>query len=94
MFERAILRKDLATGEKHITRGYKTKGTPTSDFREGNSTVVFKVLPSDATYNTTLNGPDLSPLDSARFHWQAKRGESKRASGKYNKPRRSIIGMH
>lgn len=94
MFERAISRKDLATGKKHITNSYKTKGTPTSDYREGNSTVVFKVLPSDATYNTTLNGPNLSPSESAKFHWQGKRGQKKRSSGKYNKPRRSVLGLH
>lgn len=94
MFERAISRKDLATGKKHITNSYKTKGTPTSDYREGNGTVVLKVLPSDATYNTTLNGPNLSPSESAKFHWQGKRRQKKRSSGKYNKPRRSVLGLH
>ncbi|KAJ5204517.1 uncharacterized protein N7498_005396 [Penicillium cinerascens] len=62
MFERAISRKDIATGhEKMCPHGhYRTVGTPTSDYREGNRTIVFKVLDTDATYNTTLNGPNPS----------------------------------
>ncbi|KAJ5677000.1 Peptidase S10 serine carboxypeptidase [Penicillium maclennaniae] len=60
MFERTLSRKDIATGEKKMKQhgGYRTKGPFTSDYREGNSTIVFKVLGSDATYNTTLNGPN------------------------------------
>ncbi|KAJ5765787.1 Peptidase S10 serine carboxypeptidase [Penicillium odoratum] len=59
-FERGISRKDIATGKKKMRQhgGYRTVGTPTSDYREGNSTIVFKDLSSDATYNTTLNGPN------------------------------------
>lgn len=62
LFERALLRNDIATGKEHMTqRGcYRTVGTPTSDYREGNSTIVFEVLPRNATYNTTLNGPNPS----------------------------------
>ncbi|KXG47461.1 Peptidase S10, serine carboxypeptidase [Penicillium griseofulvum] len=62
MFERILLRKDIATGEKHLKPhgGYRTHGTPTSDYREGNSTMVWEVLDSSATYNTTLNGPNPS----------------------------------
>ena len=94
LFERAILRKDLATGEKHITSSYKTKGTPTSDYREGNSTIVFEVLPSNATYNTTLNGPNPSASESSRVETQGKRAQLKRVSGKFNKPKRSVLGIH
>ncbi|KAJ5246511.1 hypothetical protein N7468_001494 [Penicillium chermesinum] len=59
-FTRAISRKDIATGKKTTSHhgGYRTVGPPTSDYREGNSTIVFKVLNSTATYNTTLNGPN------------------------------------
>lgn len=59
-FERGLSRKDIATGKKKVTQhgGYRTVGTPTSDYREGNGTIVFKDLPSNATYNTTLNGPN------------------------------------
>lgn len=94
MFERTLSRKDLATGEKNITPSYRTKGTPTSDYREGNSTIVFQVLDSDATYNTTLNGPNAPESTSAKFHWQGKRVQSKTSSGRHNKPRRSVLGMH
>ncbi|KAJ5917251.1 Peptidase S10 serine carboxypeptidase [Penicillium verhagenii] len=59
-FERGLARKDIATGKTKMTQhgGYRTKGPPTSDFREGNGTIVYVNLPSDATYNTTLNGPN------------------------------------
>jgi hypothetical protein len=62
LFERALARKDIATGTENIVAGgeYLTVGTPTSDYREGNATIVFEVLPWNATYNTTLNGPDPS----------------------------------
>lgn len=60
MFERTLSRKDIATGQKKMKQhgGYWTHGSSTSDYREGNSTIVFKVLGTDATYNTTLNGPN------------------------------------
>lgn len=59
-FSRALSRKDIATGTDDVSQhgGYRTVGTPTSDYREGNSTIVFKVLNSTATYNTTLDGPN------------------------------------
>lgn len=62
MFERALSRKDIATGHEKMRHhgGYRTVGTPTSDYREGNSTIVLKVLDTDAIYNTTLNGPNPS----------------------------------
>lgn len=58
MFERLIAGKDIATGKVVPTVNYKTKGPATSNFREGNSTVQFKVLPPNATYNTTTNKPN------------------------------------
>ena len=60
MFERAINGMDIATGKTKITAGgnFTTKGTPRSLYREGNATVQFDVLPNNATYNTTLNGPN------------------------------------
>nr|OQO19184.1 hypothetical protein B0A51_13920 [Rachicladosporium sp. CCFEE 5018] len=58
LFERGIGRKDIATGKYDVRRGYITKGTPESTYREGNRTVQFTVLPDDAIYNTTLNAPN------------------------------------
>ena len=68
VFERVVLRKDIATGRHHLKPhgGYRTQGTPTSDYREGNSTVILEVLDSNATYNTTLNGPNPSSSASVR----------------------------
>jgi len=58
MFERALGNKDIATGKVNVTHKYKTVGLPTSGYREGNATVQFEVLPPNAIYNTTLNGPN------------------------------------
>ena len=58
MFERAICGLDIATGKEYAKAGYKTVGTPTSTYREGNGTIQFEVVPDDATYNTTTNAPN------------------------------------
>ncbi|KAF7195659.1 Carboxypeptidase S1-like B [Pseudocercospora fuligena] len=59
MFERAISGKDIATGkESCLHSDYKTVGTAESTYREGNATIQTKVLPADATYNTTTNAPN------------------------------------
>ncbi|KAJ5883487.1 uncharacterized protein N7473_010373 [Penicillium subrubescens] len=92
LFERALARKDIATG-KHTVKshgGYKTHGTPTSDYREGNSTVVMEVLPSDATYNTTLNGPN--PSSSNKVRRDNVQGRSLGKAKAVRKVRRSMGG--
>ncbi|KAF7712630.1 Carboxypeptidase, partial [Penicillium ucsense] len=68
LFERALARKDIATGEKAVSShcGYKTHGPPTSDYREGNATIVTKILPTNSTYNTSLDGPDPSTSSKMR----------------------------
>lgn len=60
LFDRAIHGTDIATGKINIEKGcgYKTKGTVKSEYREGNATVQFKVVPDDAVYNTTTNMPN------------------------------------
>lgn len=92
LFERALARKDIATGKHTVTShgGYKTHGTPTSDFREGNSTVVMEVLSSDATYNTTLNGPNPSSSTKVRRGEAQARSQSKAKA--VRKVRRSMGG--
>lgn len=65
MFERMITGKDIATGQTTVDDSYITTGTPTTDFREGNATVQFSVLPPDATYNTTTGAPDGNGTSSA-----------------------------
>jgi hypothetical protein len=52
---------DVATGKNKIEEGYKTEGTPTSTYREGNTTIQFEVTPSNSTYNTASNVPDPEP---------------------------------
>ena len=59
IFERAITRKDIATGAIDITDSYMTVGPAESTFQEGNSTVQFSVLNSSAIYNTTINKPNI-----------------------------------
>jgi carboxypeptidase C (cathepsin A) len=58
MFERGIGGKDIATGKKTLTKGYFTEGSKKSEFREGNSTIQFEVLPTNSTY---------PPPDSSKF---------------------------
>jgi hypothetical protein len=61
IFERAITGKDIATGKVDVPQtDYVTKGTPTSTYREGNSTIQFSVVPDTDTYNTTTNEPNPS----------------------------------
>ncbi|KAL2074607.1 hypothetical protein VTL71DRAFT_8385 [Oculimacula yallundae] len=58
IFERAIHGKDIATGGEKPGVGYLSVGTKKSEYREGNSTMQFEVLPSNATYNYTTNAPN------------------------------------
>lgn len=61
MFTRAIHGKDIASGELSCLQGaegYKTVGPAESTYREGNATVQFNVVPTNATYNTTTNAPN------------------------------------
>lgn len=81
LFSRAISGKDIATG-KHSWKGYRSKGTAESTYREGNATVQFEVLPDDAIYNTTTNEPN--PTNSTG---KVKRSlEKKQRSKKLFKP--------
>lgn len=96
MFERALARTDIATGTVALTAGgqYKTDGTPTSDYREGNATVVFEVLPSNSTYNTTLNGPNPTSeaqVSLARRAARAPKSETRKA-GRLGRPLKSRGG--
>jgi hypothetical protein len=62
IFDRALKQTDIATGKvDSIDGSYKTYGTPTSTYREGNATIQLKITPSNATYNTALNAPDPEP---------------------------------
>jgi Serine carboxypeptidase len=58
IFERAINRKDIATGKINPGSEYLTEGTKESTYREGNSTIQFEVLPANATYNDTTGAPN------------------------------------
>lgn len=65
---------DVAKGEEGcLGTGYKSVGTVKSEFREGNGTVQFEVLPSNATYNTTLNAPNPVEKNGTEGNGEAKR---------------------
>ncbi|SNX85794.1 probable carboxypeptidase 2 [Melanopsichium pennsylvanicum] len=68
MFERVLNSTDIATGKTRVSRGscYMTSGPEKSMYREGNSTVLFEVLPVNATYNHTTNAPSSSAKVSTR----------------------------
>ncbi|GAM86185.1 hypothetical protein ANO11243_041970 [Dothideomycetidae sp. 11243] len=65
ILHRALKKKDIATGRRHVRPGshYKTHGPAQSTYREGNATVQFVQVPTDATYNTTTNEPN--PFNSS-----------------------------
>lgn len=87
IFERAINGKDIATGKVSPDASYLTEGTAESTFREGNGTIVFVDLPANATYNTTLNGPNPTKRDLQSLS-EVKRGSSLLRLGKRFKPGR------
>ncbi|KAJ1023142.1 hypothetical protein NDA16_003295 [Ustilago loliicola] len=78
MFERVLNSIDLATGKEKISPDsmYKSSGPAKSTYREGNSTVQFEVLPSNATYNHTTNAPN---ADSTTMLMTAAIGKSRQA---------------
>lgn len=79
LFERAINGLDIATGTQRVTSDYLTVGTPKSTYREGNATIQFEVLPSNATYNTTLNGPNpTTPLNTTMSYRKSSRQSARR----------------
>jgi hypothetical protein len=91
IFERALKQVDVATGRDKLDPSYRTEGTPTSTYREGNATMQFEVTPANATYNTVLNAPDAEPT-WAVGEAAAKRHLGKRALGKLGRPRMSRGG--
>lgn len=58
MLNRTINGYDIATGQTIVTSSYITSGPVDSTFVNGNATVTYNVLPSNATYNTTTNQPN------------------------------------
>lgn len=90
IFKRALKQVDIATGECKVDAGYKTVGTPTSTYREGNATIQLKVTPKNATYNTVLNAPDAEPTWTVQA--VARRGMGQRSVGKLGRPKMSRGG--
>ncbi|KAJ9298123.1 hypothetical protein DTO271G3_3728 [Paecilomyces variotii] len=81
MFKRVISGRDVATGMYSVGKskeGYRTVGEEKSTYREGNGTVQWKVLGPDTTYNTTLNGPNVTPVASSGSMEKKKRKMQKR----------------
>lgn len=88
IFERALNQSDIETGKICVKdeQGYKTVGTPTSDFREGNKTIQFEVTPSNATYNVELDAPDATPT------WAAGVGKRSLGEKREMKQARTFLG--
>lgn len=85
IFERALKQVDIATGKHKVDAGYKTVGTPTSTYREGNATMQFEVTPKNATYNTALDAPDAEPTWAVEA--VAKRSVGRRSTGRPGRPK-------
>lgn len=60
LLNRTLHGMDLASGQQQASADYVTKGSATSTFRQGNSTVQFKVLPSGTLYDTEKHAPATS----------------------------------
>lgn len=90
IFERALKQLDIATGGCKVDAAYKTVGTPTSTYREGNATIQFEVTPKNATYNTALNAPDAEPTWAVGA--VAKRSVGRRSAGRFGRPKMSRGG--
>lgn len=90
MLERAIKGLDIATGKVEVSADYKTDGTPTSTYWEGNSTVQYSVVPVDSTYNITTNEPD-PPSSSNSTTAAATKQRRKRRLTSFL-PRRPVAG--
>ncbi|KAL9086409.1 MAG: hypothetical protein Q9159_004186 [Coniocarpon cinnabarinum] len=82
MFERSLAGKDMATGTQALAN-VLTTGPMTSDFREGNSTVQFEVLPANATYNTATGAPDGSPPVAKRAIYRSDGGRMEKPSRRH-----------
>lgn len=96
IFQRALNQSDIATGQICVKdeESYKTVGTPTSDYREGNATIQFEVTPSNATYNVELDAPDAVPTWAPgvlKRGLKEKRG-LKQARTFLGRPKRSLGG--
>ncbi len=78
MLRRVLERKDIATGLHDISSSYRTSGPKVSTYREGNSTVQYEILPTDATYNTTTGAPN--PYNKTEAASSSSVGASKRGS--------------
>ncbi|RFU31025.1 hypothetical protein B7463_g5314, partial [Scytalidium lignicola] len=88
MLERILASKDIATGSFTPSRTFVTEGTKQSLYRQGNSTIQFEVLPSDAIYNTTLNAPNPIPSSGKRATLNRTKRTSKRTASTRFQPSR------
>jgi carboxypeptidase C (cathepsin A) len=57
LFSRVITGRDVATGLSIVGKCYRTVGSKQSTYREGNSTVQYKVVPANTTYNVNTGAP-------------------------------------
>jgi carboxypeptidase C (cathepsin A) len=62
--ERILGGKDVATGQVEPDEWYRTKGPAESTFREGNSTIQWKQVYTNTTYDVDTNAPG-APWPSA-----------------------------
>lgn len=64
MLNRSLAGLDIATGLEKVTSNYTTDGEPESTYVNGNGTVMFDVVPRNATYNIGTNLPN-PPYDAS-----------------------------
>lgn len=86
-FERVISGRDIATGKVSTNAKcfYRTKGPQESTFREGNSTVQWKVTPGNLTYDPEMGKPGAPWGQKARAQLEL-RNATPRYTKRYFKP--------
>lgn len=93
IFTRAINGLDIATGKVKVGTSYLTKGTEKSEYREGNRTMQWEVLPGNATYNFTTGKPNMVEMGGTSGDIIASSREDVREMGvEGGRQRQSVLG--
>ncbi|KAI9654355.1 MAG: hypothetical protein M1821_006671 [Bathelium mastoideum] len=89
LFNRTLHKVDIATGLHAVSSGLRTEGPATSDFREGNATMQYEVIPTNCTYNLTTHEPNACTASTSHSRSNSERAASTTSKNKSKKHRRA-----
>jgi len=81
-FERALYGRDIASGKFKPEADYLSKGTAKSTYREGNSTMQFKVLSTNSTYPPSPSGGGVKKRKRGMNHAGRKMRPARKRGGR------------